>query len=96
MPKPESSGINPNSSKKAKISFENAKIPKKNPKIFVENASGLGLELSKEFLVKCLDQIDAMNPEQKDIFENLLAACLTDFGGEFPTMYPRVFSSFQC
>ena len=77
LPKPESSGANPSSSKKAKISFENAKIPKKNPKIFVENASGLGLELSKEFLRECLDQIDTMNPEQKEIFENLLGACLT-------------------
>ena len=74
---PESSGINPKSSKKAKIALENAKVPEKKPKILVENASGLGLELSKEFLAKCLDQIDSdMSPEQKDIFEDLLAACL--------------------
>ena len=76
LPKPESNGINPISSKKAKISVENAKIPEKKARILVENASGLGLELSKEFLAKCLDQIDTMNPEQKDIFEDLLAACL--------------------
>ena len=77
LKKPESSGANPKSSKKAKIALENAKVPEKKPKILVENASGLGLELSKEFLAKCLDQIDSdMSPEQKDIFEDLLAACL--------------------
>ena len=76
---PESSGINPSSCKKAKLSLENAKIPEKKPKILVKNASGLGLELSKEFLRKCFHQIDSdtMSPEQKDIFENLLYACLT-------------------
>ena len=59
--------------------MENAKIPEKKPKILVKNVSGLGLELSKEFLRQCFHQIDSdtMSPEQKDIFENLLYACLT-------------------